>query len=213
MEQLYVHNAELSARAAYYDALSSLQAELLDNHGSDATLLDALRLMPQHGFAWYSVDDQIVLAHCKGHQVVDMRCSEGQCNALPFLLGLPSCLALDIDAKPTTSPASAVTSPAQPTTSPVEAVTSPAPEPEPEPEVATQADPSHSHEPLTKEDKELAIGIIQSLDVAPRKKFVAAFRAAFDIPKETQTSAAITEMRHLVFIQRFVNEAEGVPMP
>jgi hypothetical protein len=210
MEQLYADNAELSARAAFYDSLSSLQAELLSDHGVNARLVDALRLMPQHGFAWFWFDDQIVLAHCKGHKEVDMRCSAGQCNALPFLLGLPSCLDLDIDDKPTTSPAPAVTSPAQPTTSPA---AEPEPEPEPEPEAATEADPSHSHEPLAQEDWLLADGLIKALQVAPRKKFVAAFRAAFDIPKETQTSAAITEMRHLVFIQRFVNEAEGVPMP
>jgi hypothetical protein len=67
---------------------------------------------------------------------------------------------------------------------------------------------------LTADDKTLADALIRGLTPSARKTFVAAFRAAFSIPKEvTKISECITHSGHLEFINRFVNEAEGVAMP
>lgn len=101
-----------------------------------------------------------------------------------------------------------------------------APEPEPQPEpvrslgpdatpaAESQPDPSHSTQPLAAEDVATAQAMIGALNPQQRKAFSDAFRKAFDVPREERSvKNHITQERHLLFIRRFVDEAEGVACP
>jgi hypothetical protein len=99
-----------------------------------------------------------------------------------------------------------------------------APEPEPEPEgfdldeepaaPDPQPDPSTSSEPISEEQKTGLLGMLRALPAAQSKAAIVAFRKAFDVPAGiTKPGDAITEVRHLVFLSRFIDEAEGITAP
>jgi hypothetical protein len=119
---------------------------------------------------------------------------------------------------PNPAPAAAVPSSETPAASaPAEAAQT---QPDPEPDAVSQsaaepaADASHSTQPLTAEDMATAQAMISALSQQQRKTFTDAFRQAFDVPREERSiKNRITEMRHLQFIRRFVDEAEGVACP
>lgn len=115
---------------------------------------------------------------------------------------------------PNPAPAAAVPSSETP------AASAPAEASQPKPDAVSQsaaepaADASHSTQPLTAEDMATAQAMISALSQQQRKTFTDAFRQAFDVPREERSiKNRITEIRHLQFIRRFVDEAEGVACP
>jgi hypothetical protein len=210
-----VSSEDLPSRSAYYLSLASLQLDLLQKHGFNALLPDALKLLNHHCFAWFQADESVYLVHKMGHyhcsRILDNQTLDG---VLCGLLGLVSEFDASVFVEWVVDPAPSA-DPAHPAAEPV-----PDPDPDPVPPAASEADtpqPSGgeaAHQLLTADDKTVADALIRGLTPSVRKTFVAAFRTAFSIPKEvTKISECITHTGHLEFINRFANEAEGWPAP
>jgi hypothetical protein len=195
------------------------------------TLEQALALMPGYGLSWQVTPGDggmdLRLSHDDGyHQLA--YAAEGQSLrvALGWLIGLPALLlgpsepgepepepqaaALQVVPDPEPQPAAKVTaaaeSLAQATDGTIIQVV-----PAPEAEAEAAADPSHSTEPLSDADKATCVAMVKAMDAETRKAFTIAFRDAFHVPRDARAVAPlIQQARHMAFIQRFVDEAEGV---
>lgn len=120
--------------------------------------------------------------------------------------------------QPPAPPASVAPAPPAPAQAPAPAPAPPPPAVEPAAEQLAAAeeepDPSHSTEPISAEEAYYCRGMIGKLDEATRKAFKTAFCKAFSIsPPPLRVAGLITERRHLEFVIRFVNEAEGFAQP
>lgn len=190
MEQPDLNNAELSA--IFYDRLLSLQVELVHTElGPKRRVVRVAARVSGLSTYWSA------LGEAEDAETAEERAIARLCSRL---------------SKPPFDPASPgpISETAQ---APAQA---PAPTPAPaEPQPKPQAVPDSSHDtsPLSQEDWQTADGLIRMLPKEARMKFAPAFRAAFGIPKTQQVSQSITEVRHLVFIQRFLSETQGVPAP
>jgi hypothetical protein len=144
-----VSSEDLPSRSAYYLSLASLQLDLLQKHGFNALLPDALKLLNHHCFAWFQADESVYLVHKMGHY----HCSRILDNQTPHsvlcgLLGLVSGLYTSVFVERIVDPAPSAAEPAPsadsapPAASP--AAAPPAPNPAPSAEPAPSADPAPS---------------------------------------------------------------------
>jgi hypothetical protein len=214
-------------RAEFHTALSGLQGKM----DRSTTLEQALALMPSYGLSWQVTAGDggmdLRLAHDDGHYQDTYADSLADVpGALGWLIGLPALLlgpaepgepepepqaaALQVASEPEPQPAARVTAAAESLAQATDGtIIQVVPAPEAEPEAA--ADPSHSTEPLSDADKATCVAMVKAMDAETRKAFTIAFRDAFHVPRDARAVAPlIQEARHLAFVQRFVDEAEGV---
>jgi hypothetical protein len=228
------HPSPPPSQAAYYAALAALQAQLTPA----TTMLEALALLPAHGFAWYllpgDVDGghELRLCHAEGWNVATFADLAGLPLAFAGLVGIPAVLITTATVVERFSDAlgKATTGPQGPPTAEPGLVLSV--EPRGASPLATAAaslaeatdgtvvedaepeDPSHSTEPLSEADRATTLELVKAMTAEQRKAFTIAFRDAFNVPRDARAVAPlILEERHRQFVCRFVDEVEGVPAP
>jgi hypothetical protein len=214
----------------FFRDLSSLQQEF----SPDETLQTALPKAVKKGFSfqsWHTKENahNYALNHFGGHSLIlkaDFDLYDTPQAIVAGLLGLPVAMGL----LPAVSDAAAAPAPAAaPEKAPVAPAPAAAPEKAPEPGAETydefmegtdptdpdpSADLSTSTEPLSDEEKAGLLAMLRALPPAQSKAAIVTFRKAFHIsPTITRPGDAITEQRHMQFLTRLIDEAEGIPAP
>jgi hypothetical protein len=184
-----------TSKADFFKAL----AEFQQRKQADRNVYQQVNHAAHHGFSWsfeagHNSSFVVHLNHCGGHSVFARGSSVT--TALGGLLGIPP------DELPPLCPDDA-TPQASPSPEPIVPVVKPIKEDFVSDETELQ---------LSDEDIKTAIDLISAMNAETRKNFSISFRHAFKVDRgEKSLQPLITQVKHLQFIQRFVNEVEGKP--